>query len=80
MKPFAAKLFPPRPTFHEDITQAEMDIMTRHGAYWRALLEKKIAVAFGAVVADAANAIIAEDPAFKAGYRFEAYPMMGLVH
>ncbi|HET7814464.1 MAG TPA: YciI family protein [Candidatus Baltobacteraceae bacterium] len=95
MKPFAAKLFAPRPSFHLDITPEELSVMQTHGEYWRNLLEKKIAVAFGPVLDPesswgialfyaeddlAAQRIINEDPAKKAGLRFEVYPMGGLVH
>jgi uncharacterized protein YciI len=95
MKPFAAKLFAPRPAFHLDITPEEMAVMQTHGEYWRRLLDAKVAVAFGPVLDpdaswgialfyaeddEAAQAIINEDPAKKAGFRFEVYPMGGLVH
>ena len=94
-KPFLLKLFAPRPTFHLDITPEEMSVMQTHGAYWRGLLERGVAVAFGPVLqpggswgvallyADdqaAADAIAAEDPAAKAGMHIEVYPMASLVH
>lgn len=95
MKPFCLKLFAPRPTFHLDITPEEMQVMQTHAMYWRGLLEKGVAVAFGPVVEPgtswgvalmyaedqaAADAIAAEDPASKAGMRIEVYPMASLVH
>lgn len=95
MKPFLLKLFAPRPTFHLDITDAEMEVMQRHGHYWRGLLEQGVAVAFGPVLEPkeswgvallyaqdqaAAEALAAEDPASKAGMHIEVYPMATLVH
>lgn len=46
---YAYKLFPPRPSFPADITEAEAAIMTEHIAYWTDLLNAGTAVAFGAV-------------------------------
>ncbi len=95
MKPFLLKLFAPRPTFHLDMTDAEREVLERHGGYWRDLLEKKIAVAFGPVLEpkeswgvallyaeddDAAQVIADNDPAAKAGMHIEIYPMAALVH
>jgi uncharacterized protein YciI len=52
---YAYKLFPPRPSFPADITEAEAAIMTEHITYWTDLLNAGIAVAFGPV-ADPAGA------------------------
>jgi len=52
---YAFKLFPPRPSFPADITEAEAAIMAEHIAYWTELLAAGTAVAFGAV-ADPAGA------------------------
>jgi uncharacterized protein len=52
---YAYKLFPPRPSFPTDITEAEAAIMTEHIAYWTELLNAGTAVAFGPV-ADPAGA------------------------
>ncbi len=72
-----------------------MAVMQTHGKYWRELLDKGIAVAFGPVLEAkeswgvaifyaedqaAADAIAAEDPASKAGMREEVYPMATVVH
>ena len=46
---YAFKLFPPRPSFPADITEAEGAIMAEHIAYWTELLNAGTAVAFGAV-------------------------------
>lgn len=95
MKPFCLKLFAPRPTFHLDMTDEEREVLQRHGAYWRDLLEKGTAVAFGPVLdpkeswgvalfyapdEEAAGAIAANDPASAAGMHSEVYPMLTLVH
>jgi uncharacterized protein YciI len=95
MKPFLLKLFAPRPTFHLDITEEEMAVMRVHAQYWRNLLDKGVAIAFGPVLDPkeswgvalfyaedqaAAEEIAAEDPASKAGMRLEVYPMANLVH
>jgi uncharacterized protein YciI len=95
MKPFLLKLFAPRPTFHLDITEEEMKTMRVHAQYWRDLLDKGVAVAFGPVHEPkeswgvaifyaedqaAAEAIAADDPATKAGMHEEVYPMAALVH
>lgn len=95
LKPFLLKLFAPRPTFHLDITPEEMSVMQVHAVYWRELLERGVALAFGPVLQpeeswgvallyaqslDAAQAIAAEDPASKAGMHIEVYPMGSLVH
>ena len=49
MSYFFCRLNPPRPTFMQDITPAEMKLMQEHSAYWRTFTEKGIAVVFGPV-------------------------------
>lgn len=49
MSYFVYKVTPPRPTFSADITDAESAIMVEHVAYWRDLLDRDVAVAFGPV-------------------------------
>jgi uncharacterized protein len=49
MQYFFCKLIPPRPTFQQDMTESEKALMLQHVAYWTALAEKGIAVAFGPV-------------------------------
>jgi uncharacterized protein len=46
---YAYRLFPPRPSFPADMTDAEAAIMAEHVAYWTELLNAGTAVAFGAV-------------------------------
>jgi len=43
-------LNPPRPTFVQDITDEERDIMQRHIAYWTDYMNKGMALAFGPVL------------------------------
>ena len=49
MKFFLCKLVPPRPTFAQDMTEAERELMQEHGAYWKDLADRGIAVVFGPV-------------------------------
>jgi uncharacterized protein len=55
MATFFCKLIPPRPTFAQDMSEAEAKIMEEHTAYWHDLLEKSRVVTFG-LVADPAGA------------------------
>ena|SRR5689334_4933038 len=55
MKTFFCKLVPPRPSFAQDLSEAERKLMQEHAAYWREWMEKGHVVAFG-VVADPAGA------------------------
>lgn len=49
MKYFLTKLIPPRPTFAQDMTEAEATVMRDHVAYWTDLAERGTAVVFGPV-------------------------------
>ncbi len=49
MNHFLYKLIPPRPTFDEDMSEAEAAIMGRHVAYWQELVEDATAIVFGPV-------------------------------
>lgn len=46
---FLIRLMAPRPTFLQDMTEAEQRVMGEHVAYWTKLLDEGIAVAFGPV-------------------------------
>ena len=46
---FFCKLLPPRPTFGEDMTPEEAQILQEHTAYWREWLARGHVVAFGVV-------------------------------
>jgi uncharacterized protein len=88
---FLYRLLPPRPTFAQDMSQAEADVMQRHVAYWQDLLNRDVALAFGPVlhpedpwglglldVEDdrAARAIGENDPAVQSGTcTYEVVPM-----
>jgi uncharacterized protein YciI len=47
---FLYRLLPPRPTFAQDMSPTEGEVMQRHVAYWQDLLERDVAVAFGPVL------------------------------
>lgn len=85
------KLIPPRPTFDQDMSASEREVMERHFAYWEQLTANRIAMVYGPVldprgvwglaileVQDEhhARAIGMADPAVKSGLcRFEICPM-----
>jgi len=46
---FVCKLIPPRPTFMDDMSEAEGKALGAHIGYWTALLEKKSVLIFGPV-------------------------------
>jgi uncharacterized protein YciI len=88
---FLYRLRPPRPTFAQDMSSAEADVMQRHVAYWQDLLNRDVALAFGPVLdpedpwglglldledEQAARAIGASDPAVASGTcTYEVVPM-----
>lgn len=87
------KLIPPRPSFAQDMSEEERKIMQEHVAYWKAMLDKGIVVAFGPVFDPAGTygvgimevddensieEIKKNDPALKAGNKYETYPMMAI--
>ena len=88
---FLYRLQPPRPTFAQDMSPAEADVMQRHVAYWQDLLNRDVALAFGPVLdpedpwglglldledEQAARAIGASDPAVESGTcTYEVVPM-----
>ena len=47
MKTFFCKLVPPRPTFAQDMSDAEASLMQAHATYWRGLMDEGLAVGFG---------------------------------
>ena len=47
---FFFKLVPPRSSFPQDMTEAERELMERHAAYWRSLLDKGLVLVFGPVL------------------------------
>jgi hypothetical protein len=54
MKTFFCKLVPPRPTFLQDMSEAERAMMQDHARYWRGKMDQGKVVAFG-LVADPAG-------------------------
>ena len=49
MKHFFVKLIPPRPTFHNDMSERERLLMNEHAVYWKDLQEQGIALIYGPV-------------------------------
>ena len=49
MAHFLYKLIPPRPTFPQDMTPAEQDLMQEHAIYWKGLIDNGVALVFGPV-------------------------------
>ena len=47
---YVYRLIPPRPTFHEDMSEEERAIMARHAEYWAGLVERGGVVVYGPVV------------------------------
>jgi len=92
---FVIKLIPPRPTFAQDMTKGEMEIMKQHGAYWKDKADKGIALVYGPVQdpkgvyglgiievenEDQARAFATADPAVKSGLsRIEIHPMRAIL-
>ncbi len=83
---FLYKLIAPRPTFAQDMTDAEAQLMKVHGAYWSDLADRGIAVVFGPVldpkgswglaIVEARDegevrAIGIDDPAIKSQFGFQ---------
>jgi len=91
MKYFLCKLIPPRPTFAQDMTDAEAKLMQQHVAYWKGLMDRGLVIVFGPVAdpkgvygvsileleEEDVNALTMNDPTIKAnvGFHFEVYPM-----
>ena len=47
---FLYRLLPPRPTFAQDMSPQEADVMGRHVGYGQDLLDRGVAIAFGPVL------------------------------
>jgi uncharacterized protein len=82
---FFFKLVPPRPSFPQDMTEAEGELMKRHAAYWQSLLDKGLVLVFGPVLDpkgpygagiatfaddETARSFAADDPVIKADCGF----------
>lgn len=86
MAHFFCKLVPPRPTFAQDLDEAEAAVMAQHAMYWKSLIDAGVKVFALGLVLDPAGAfgigvIEAEsetrvreltnnDPAIKSGRDF----------
>ena len=79
---FLIRLLPPRPNFPGDMTEAEAEVMERHFAYWRELMGRETAAAYGPVLdpagtwglgllalddEQAAREVVDRDPAVESG-------------
>lgn len=93
MAHFLLRLEPPRDSFPQDATAAEMDAMAAHGAYWQGQADAGLALAVGPVadpsgiwgmalveVEDEAEAtsLTADDPVIRADLGF-AYRVMPIL-
>jgi len=47
---FLCRLLAPRPTFLQDITPDEANVMKEHAAYWASMMQNGVAVVFGPVL------------------------------
>jgi uncharacterized protein len=88
---YVYRLIPPRPTFHQDMTDAEREIMGRHAQYHAELAQTGKVVVYGPVVdgtgawglgvfeadsADEVRRIAENDPAVSSGMStYEVGPM-----
>ena len=52
MSTFVFRLKAPRPTFAQDMSNAEREIMGRHAAHWQPLIDSGQMVVFGPVLDD----------------------------
>ncbi len=91
MERFLLKAISPRPTFAEDMTEAERKAMQEHVACWEGLADRGTAIVFGPVIDPKGvwgvaivevedetelRSLLANDPAAKAGVLTEEiYPM-----
>ena len=50
MRQFLFKLIAPRPTFAQDMMEAERKVMQEHVVYWKGLADRGVAVVFGPVL------------------------------
>jgi uncharacterized protein YciI len=92
---FMLKTIPSRPTFQQDMTEDERNIMKQHVAYWTDKLDKKIAHVFGPVLdpkggygigiievesVEQVQALFKDDPAVKSGLmKTEFHPMQAIL-
>jgi uncharacterized protein YciI len=87
---YAVRLIAPRPTFVQDMTEAERAMMGAHAEYWGGLLASGTAVLFGPVLDPSGpyglgvlelddpaevEKITSADPAVQGGLRAEVHPM-----
>jgi uncharacterized protein len=94
-KHFVLKLIPPRPTFAEDMTEKEKNIMKQHAAYWKDKADGGIVLVYGPVLdpkgayglgiievdnEDQARSFAEDDPTVKSGInKIEILPMRAIL-
>ncbi len=92
---FLIRLIPPRPSFAQDMTDEERQLMQQHVAYWTELADAGVALLFGPVSDPAGSygigvveveeeqvaVLTANDPVTTSGLQFkhEAYVMPRVV-
>lgn len=95
MSHFFFKLIPPRPTFSQDMSEAERTLMDEHIRYWKRLQEQGFVLVYGPVFdakggwgmgiietedISAAKDFAANDPTIKAGlHTIEVSPMKAVL-
>jgi len=89
------RLIPPRPTFDQDMTETEREVMIRHADYWREIAETGRMVVYGPVRDDTgawglgvfeasdddeARSLVHGDPAVTSGMStVEVGPMLAAI-
>ncbi len=92
---FFLKLNPPRPSFSQDMTKEEREIMNKHVEYWTGLMSKDVVYVYGPVLdpkggygigvvevdsEEQVKELMANDPAAKSGLGwYEYFPMRAIV-
>jgi uncharacterized protein YciI len=88
---FVYKLIPPRPTFDQDMSEAEGEVMEKHFGYWQDVIDRGQVIVYGPVSDpsgtwglavlevesdDAARKLAEADPAVSSGVStFAIFPM-----
>jgi uncharacterized protein YciI len=93
-KHFFVKLNAPRATYAVDMTAEEKQIMQEHIAYWKPYSDNGTMIVFGPVLnpagvfgigilevesEEALQQLLSNDPALKAGNKYEFYPMRAVI-
>ena len=89
------RLIPPRPSFDQDASEAELEIMGRHAQYWAEIAERGVLLVYGPVRDDTGawglgviesadedevRRMVSDDPAVTSGMaRMELGPMLAAI-